>query len=64
MATQTVKVTKRTFTMAHKPKYNRNGTVKPQKKTQNGSQENSKTEKNEQKAQRNTAKAKGYKNKA
>ena len=32
MATQTVKVTKRTFTMAHKPKYNRDGTVKPQKK--------------------------------
>ena len=32
MATQTIKVTKRTFTMTHKPKYNRNGTVKPQKK--------------------------------
>ena len=32
MATQTIKVTKPTFTMTHKPKYNRNGTVKPQKK--------------------------------
>ena len=36
MATQTVKITKRTFTMTHKPKYNRNGTVKPQKKRKMG----------------------------
>ena len=63
MATQTVKVTKRTFTMAHKPKHNRNGTVKPQKK--NARLRDLKDGKrNEQKAQRNTAKAKGYKNKA
>ena len=36
MATQTIKVTKRKFTMTHKPKYNRNGTVKPQKKRKMG----------------------------
>ena len=38
MATQTVKITKRSWykSRTHKPKYNRDGTAKPQKKRKMG----------------------------